>query len=382
MGKIAQGKVRVNQIVKTLNLKGETIERGRLTKLYIYQGINKLAVEMANAGDIICIAGLSKTSVTDTICDDLSDVPLQATAIDPPTMAVSITVNNSPFAGLSGSQVTSTKIRERLLIEANSNVAITFNENENKDSFEIGGRGELQLGILLETMRREGFELSVSSPRILMKKDNKGKMLEPIEEVVVDLDDIYSSTIIDSINRRKGALLEMKTTGKGKTRLIFSVPSRGLIGYHGQFLTETRGTGVINRTFKFFDVYKGHIEDRRNGVLVSTEQGNAVAFALFNLQERGKLFIKPQDKVYEGMIVGEHSRKNDLEVNPLKGKKLTNIRASGTDEAVKLTPSTKMSLERMMSYVKSDELLEVTPASLRLRKKELRTAFRKRKPSS
>ena len=382
VGKIAQGKVRVNQIVKTLNLKGETIERGRLTKLYIYQGINKLAVEMANAGDIICIAGLSKTSVTDTICDDLLDVPLQATAIDPPTMAVSITVNNSPFAGLSGSQVTSTKIRERLLIEANSNVAITFNENENKDSFEIGGRGELQLGILLETMRREGFELSVSSPRILMKKDNNGKMLEPIEEVVVDLDDIYSSTIIDSINRRKGALLEMKTTGKGKTRLIFSVPSRGLIGYHGQFLTETRGTGVINRTFKSFDIYKGYIENRRNGVLVSTEQGNAVAFALFNLQERGKLFINPQDKVYEGMIVGEHSRKNDLEVNPLKGKKLTNIRASGTDEAVKLIPSIKMSLERMMSYVKSDELLEVTPNSLRLRKKELRTAFRKKKSNS
>ena len=382
VGKIAQGKVRVNQIVKTLNLKGETIERGRLTKLYIYQGINKLAVEMANAGDIICIAGLSKTSVTDTICDDLLDFPLQATAIDPPTMAVSITVNNSPLAGLSGSQVTSTRIRERLLNEANSNVAITFNENENKDSFEIGGRGELQLGIILETMRREGFELSVSSPRILMKKDNDGRMLEPIEEVVVDLDDIYSSTIIDSINKRKGVLLEMKTTGKGKTRLIFSVPSRGLIGYHGQFLTDTRGTGVINRTFKFFDIHKGYIEDRRNGVLVSTEQGNAVAFALFNLQERGKLFINPQDKVYEGMIVGEHSRKNDLEVNPLKGKKLTNIRASGTDEAVKLIPSTKMSLERMMSYVKSDELLEVTPNSLRLRKKELRTAFRKKKSNS
>ena len=215
-----------------------------------------------------------------------------------------------------------------------------------------------------------------------MKKDNHGQMLETIEEVVVELDDIYSSTIIDSINSRKGALLEMKTTRKGKTRLIFSVPSRGLIGYHGQFLTETRGTGVINRSFKFFDIHKGYIEDRRNGVLVSTEQGNAVAFALFNLQERGKLFINPQDKVYEGMIVGEHSRKNDLEVNPLKGKKLTNIRASGTDEAVKLIPSTKMSLERMMSYVKSDELLEVTPNSLRLRKKELRSAFRKKKSNS
>ena len=355
------------------------IEKGRLTKLFIYQGPNKLAIETAYAGDIICIAGLSKSSVADTICDNNLNVPIKATAIDPPTMAVTITVNSSPFAGLEGLHVTSTKIRERLLSESDSNVAITFSENKNKDSFEIGGRGELQIGILLETMRREGFELSVSSPRVLIKLNQEGKKLEPIEEVIIDLDDIYSSTTIDSISRRKGSLMEMKSTGKGKTRLIFKVPSRGLIGYQGQFLTETRGTGVLNRVFNSYGLYKGLIEDRRNGVLVATEQGKAIAFALFNIQERGELFIYPQDKVYEGMIIGEHSRKNDLEVNVLKGKKLTNIRASGTDEAVKLIPPVKMSLERMMSYIKEDELLEVTPKSLRLRKKELKAVFRKKK---
>ena len=379
VGRIGQGKVSVNQMVKTINLQGKVIEKGRLTKLFIYQGPNKLAIETAYAGDIICIAGLSKSSVADTICDNNLNVPIKATAIDPPTMAVTITVNSSPFAGLEGLHVTSTKIRERLLSESDSNVAITFSENKNKDSFEIGGRGELQIGILLETMRREGFELSVSSPRVLIKLNQEGKKLEPIEEVTIDLDDIYSSTTIDSISRRKGSLMEMKSTGKGKTRLIFKVPSRGLIGYQGQFLTETRGTGVLNRVFNSYGLYKGLIEDRRNGVLVATEQGKAIAFALFNIQERGELFIYPQDKVYEGMIIGEHSRKNDLEVNVLKGKKLTNIRASGTDEAVKLIPPVKMSLERMMSYIKEDELLEVTPKSLRLRKKELKAVFRKKK---
>ncbi len=379
VGRIDQGKVSVNQMVKTINLQGKVIEKGRLTKLFIYQGPNKLAIETAYAGDIICIAGLSKSSVADTICDNNLNVPIKAAAIDPPTMAVTITVNSSPFAGLEGLHVTSTKIRERLLSEADSNVAITFSENKNKDSFEIGGRGELQIGILLETMRREGFELSVSSPRVLIKLNQEGKKLEPIEEVIIDLDDVYSSTTIDSISRRKGSLMEMKSTGKGKTRLIFQVPSRGLIGYQGQFLTETRGTGVLNRVFNSYELHKGLIEDRRNGVLVATEQGKAVAFALFNIQERGELFIYPQDKVYEGMIVGEHNRKNDLEVNVLKGKKLTNIRASGTDEAVKLIPPFKMSLERMMSYIKEDELLEVTPKSLRLRKKELKAVFRKKK---
>ncbi|PPR25166.1 MAG: GTP-binding protein TypA/BipA [Alphaproteobacteria bacterium MarineAlpha9_Bin4] len=379
VGRIDQGKIKVNQMVKTINLKGEIIEKGRLTKLFIYHGPNKIAVEQANAGDIICIAGLSKSSVADTICDNLLDIPLKATKIDPPTMAVTITVNNSPFAGIEGEHVTSTKIRGRLLAEADSNVAITFNENHNKDSFEIGGRGELQIGILLETMRREGFELSVSSPRVLIQMNENGKKLEPFEEVTVDLDDIYSSTTIDSISKRKGNLLEMKSTGKGKTRLIFKVPSRGLIGYQGQFLTETRGTGVLNRIFSSYDLHKGEIEDSRNGVLIATEQGKAVAFALFNIQERGKLFIYPQEKVYEGMIIGEHSRKNDLEVNPLKGKKLTNIRASGTDEAVKLIPPTRMSMERMMSFIGEDELLEVTPNNLRLRKRELKASFRKKK---
>ena len=379
VGRIDQGKIKVNQMVKTINLKGEIIEKGRLTKLFIYHGPNKIAVEQANAGDIICIAGLSKSSVADTICDNLLDIPLKATKIDPPTMAVTITVNNSPFAGIEGEHVTSTKIRGRLLAEADSNVAITFNENHNKDSFEIGGRGELQIGILLETMRREGFELSVSSPRVLIQMNENGKKLEPFEEVTVDLDDIYSSTTIDSISKRKGNLLEMKSTGKGKTRLIFKVPSRGLIGYQGQFLTETRGTGVLNRIFSSYDLHKGEIEDSRNGVLIATEQGKAVAFALFNIQERGKLFIYPQEKVYEGMIIGEHSRKNDLEVNPLKGKKLTNIRASGTDEAVKLIPPTRMSMERMMSFIGEDELLEVTPNNLRLRKRELKASSRKKK---
>jgi GTP-binding protein len=378
IGRVEQGKVSVNDNVKTINLNGEEVEKGRLTKLFIYQGTNKVAVETVNAGDIICIAGLTNSSVADTICDYDVNTPIKATAIDPPTMAVTITVNSSPFAGLEGKNVTSTKIRERLLSEADSNVAITFTENDNKDSFEIGGRGELQIGILVETMRREDFELSVSSPRVLYKKNDKGEKLEPFEEVIIDVDDTYSSVTVDGINRRKGEMIEMKAVGKGKTRLIFKVPSRGLIGYHGQFLTETRGTGVLNRIFHSYGAFKGNIENRRNGVLIATEAGNAIAYALFNLQERGKLYVDPQVKVYQGMIVGEHSRDNDLEVNVLKGKKLSNVRASGTDEAVKLVPPVKMSLEQMMSYIREDELLEVTPKNLRLRKKFLDATERKR----
>ena len=378
IGRVEQGKVSVNDSVKTINLNGEEVEKGRLTKLFIYQGTNKVAVETVNAGDIICIAGLTNSSVADTICDYDINTPIKATAIDPPTMAVTITVNSSPFAGLEGKNVTSTKIRERLLSEADSNVAITFTENDNKDSFEIGGRGELQIGILVETMRREDFELSVSSPRVLYKKNDKGEKLEPFEEVIIDVDDTYSSVTVDGINRRKGEMIEMKAVGKGKTRLIFKVPSRGLIGYHGQFLTETRGTGVLNRIFHSYGAFKGNIENRRNGVLIATEAGNAIAYALFNLQERGKLYVDPQVKVYQGMIVGEHSRDNDLEVNVLKGKKLSNVRASGTDEAVKLVPPVKMSLEQMMSYIREDELLEVTPKNLRLRKKFLDATERKR----
>ncbi len=378
IGRVEQGDISVNANVKTIDLNGREIEKGRLTKLFIYEGTEKVPVDKVYAGDIICIAGLSKSSVADTICDDTINTPIHATAIDPPTMAVTITVNSSPFAGTEGKLVTSTKIRERLLAEAESNVAITFNENANKDAFEIGGRGELQIGILIETMRREGFELSVSSPRVLLKKNDQGQVLEPFEEVIIDVDEQYSSTTVDSINKRKGEMIEMKPMGKSKTRLIFKVPSRGLIGYHGQFLTETRGTGVLNRIFHSYDVFKGIIKSRRNGVLIATEQGNAIAYALFNIQERGKLFINPQVKVYQGMIIGENSRENDLEVNVLKGKKLTNVRASGSDEAVKLTPPIKMSLEDMMSFIKDDELLEITPQSLRLRKKFLNSVERKR----
>ena len=378
IGRVEQGNISVNANVKTIDLNGREIEKGRLTKLFIYEGTEKVPVDKVHAGDIICIAGLSKSSVADTICDDTINTPIHATAIDPPTMAVTITVNSSPFAGTEGKLVTSTKIRERLLAEAESNVAITFNENANKDAFEIGGRGELQIGILIETMRREGFELSVSSPRVLLKKNDQGEVLEPFEEVIIDVDEQYSSTTVDSVNKRKGEMLEMKPMGKSKTRLIFIVPSRGLIGYHGQFLTETRGTGVLNRIFHSYDVFKGIIKSRRNGVLIATEQGNAIAYALFNIQERGKLFINPQVKVYQGMIIGENSRENDLEVNVLKGKKLTNVRASGSDEAVKLTPPIKMSLEEMMSFIKDDELLEITPQSLRLRKKFLNSVERKR----
>ena len=378
IGRVEQGNISVNANVKTIDLNGREIEKGRLTKLFIYEGTEKVPVDKVHAGDIICIAGLSKSSVADTICDDIINNPIHATAIDPPTMAVTITVNSSPFAGTEGKLVTSTKIRERLLAEAESNVAITFNENANKDEFEIGGRGELQIGILIETMRREGFELSVSSPRVLLKKNDNGEVLEPFEEVIIDVDEQYSSTTVDSINKRKGEMIEMKPMGKSKTRLIFKVPSRGLIGYHGQFLTETRGTGVLNRIFHSYDAFKGIIKSRRNGVLIATEQGNAIAYALFNIQERGKLFINPQVKVYQGMIIGENSRENDLEVNVLKGKKLTNVRASGSDEAVKLTPPIKMSLEDMMSFIKDDELLEITPQSLRLRKKFLNSVERKR----
>ncbi|MAH88603.1 MAG: translational GTPase TypA [Pelagibacterales bacterium] len=378
IGRVEQGKVSVNANVKTIDLKGNEVEKGRLTKLFIYEGTEKVPVNQVQAGDIICIAGLNKSSVADTICDDNINSPINATAIDPPTMAVTITVNSSPFAGTEGKLVTSTKIRERLLAEAESNVAITFNENSNKDAFEIGGRGELQIGILIETMRREGFELSISSPRVLLKKNEKGEILEPIEEVIIDVDEQYSSSTIDSINKRKGEMIEMKSMGKSKTRLLFKVPSRGLIGYHGQFLTETRGTGVLNRIFYSYDIFKGIIKSRRNGVLIATEQGNAIAYALFNIQERGKLFIGPQAKVYQGMVIGENSRENDLEVNVLKGKKLTNIRASGTDEAVKLSPPLKMSLEEMMSFIKEDELLEITPKNLRLRKKFLDSVERKR----
>ena len=369
-GKVVQGTAKMNEQVRAIDLDGNVIEQGRLTKLMHFEGTNRVPVDRVEAGDIICIAGLTKTSVADTICSAEQKQPLQSTPIDPPTMSVTITVNDSPFAGQEGKKVTSTMIRQRLLAEAETNVAITFSESENKDSFEIGGRGELQLGVLIETMRREGFELTVSRPRVLYKLED-GQRLEPIEEVIIDVDSEYASTVIDSLNRRKAEMSDMREVGAGKTRLTFLAPSRGLIGFQSKFLTDTRGTGVINRLFNSYAAYKGDISGRRNGVLISNDTGQAVAYALFNLQDRGDMFVSHQTPVYQGMIVGEHNRDNDLEVNVLKGKKLTNVRASGTDDAVSLSPPRNLSLEDMMAYLNQDELLEVTPLTLRLRKQYL-----------
>ena len=378
VGKVEQGSAKVNSNVHSINLDGKIVEKGRLTKLFRFERTEKVPVDIVKAGDIICIAGLKLSSVSDTISDPENNVPLRSTPIDPPTMSINISVNSSPFAGLEGDKVTSTLIRERLLNEAESNVAITFKENNNKDSFEIGGRGELQLGVLIETMRREGFEMSVSRPRVIFKTDSNGNKLEPIEEVTIDVDEEYSSSVIDSMNIRKSEMIDMRTVGSGKTRLIFKVPSRGLIGYQGSFLTQTKGTGVLNRIFSNYESHKGDFPERRTGVLIATETGTSVAFALWKLQDRGPMFIDPQIKVYQGMIVGEHTRENDLNINVLKGKQLTNVRASGTDEAVNLMPPKKMSLEQMIAYIKADELLEVTPKSLRLRKKLLIPHERKR----
>ena len=378
IGRVAQGSAKVNDSVKAINLDGKSIETGRLTKLLTFKGTERVIVDEVQAGDIICIAGLTKTSVADTICEPSVTEPLASTPIDPPTMSVTITVNDSPFGGREGKKVTSTVIRERLLAEAETNVAITFAENDQKDAFEIGGRGELQIGVLIETMRREGFELIVSRPRVLYKTDDKGNRLEPIEEVIIDVDEEYVSAVVDGMNQRKGSMLDMRAAGAGKTRIIFHAPSRGLIGYQNRFLTETRGTGVMNRLFNAYDAYKGDVSGRKSGALISTDTGTAVAYAIFNLQDRGTMFISHQTPVYQGMIVGEHTRDNDLEINVLKGKQLTNVRASGTDEAVKLVTPRVMSLEQMMAYINEDELLEVTPQSLRLRKKYLDPVERKR----
>tara|TARA_A200000113_G_scaffold60092_1_gene51392 strand:- start:508 stop:2334 length:1827 start_codon:yes stop_codon:yes gene_type:complete len=378
IGRVEQGSAKVNDSVKSINLDGEIIERGRLTKLLRFNGAERIPVSEVHAGDIICIAGLTKTSVADTICNSEVSIPIKSTPIDPPTMSITILVNDSPLAGLEGKKVTSTAIRERLMAEDEVNVAITFSENENKDAFEIGGRGELQLGVLVEQMRREGFELTVSRPNVLLKTDSENNKLEPFEEVTIDVDKEFSSTVIDSMNQRRSELIDMNSTEGEKVRLIFLAPSRGLIGYQSKFLTDTRGTGVINRVFHSYGAYKGEMGSRRNGALISTETGTAVAYAIFNLQSSGIMFIDPQTRVYQGMIVGEHSKENDLAINVLKGKQLTNVRASGTDKAVTLVPPRKMSLEQMMSYINDDELLEVTPKNLRLRKRHLDPIIRKR----
>lgn len=370
-GRVIQGRAKVNDTVKAMSLDGSTVETGRLTKLLMFEGTDRVPVKEVKAGDIICIAGLSKASVADTICNVEVTEAVVSTPIDPPTMAVTISVNDSPFAGKDGKKVTSTMIRQRLLDEAEVNVAITFKESDGRDSFEIGGRGELQLGVLIETMRREGFELTVSRPKVLYQTDENGVKCEPIEEVIIDVDEEYSSTVVDKMNRRKAEMTDMRSSGVGKTRITFLAPSRGLIGYQSTFMTDTRGTGVMNRLFHSYQPCKGNIPQRRKGVLLSNATGQAVAYAIFNLQDRGIMFVSHQDPVYEGMIIGEHSRENDLEVNILKGKKLSNVRASGTDDAVTCTPPVKMSLEQMMSYINDDELMEVTPNNLRLRKRHL-----------
>ena len=378
VGKISQGTARINQNVKAINLAGEKVDAGRLTKLLRFEGTKKVPVEEVVAGDIVIIAGLTKATVADTICDLAVENPLASTPLDPPTMSISISVNSSPLAGKDGTKLTSTQIRERLLSEAENNVGINFSENKNKDSFQISGRGELQLGVLVETMRREGFELTVSRPRVIFKTDTNGNKTEPIEEVTIDLDAEFSSKIIDNMNRRKAEMINMIDAGAGKTRLIFHAPTRGLIGYQSRFMTQTRGTGVMNRTFHSYGSFKSGITGRINGALISMETGSAVAFAIFNLQERGEIFIGHNTEVYKGMICGEHNRDNDLEVNFLKGKKLTNMRTQGTDENVVLTPPRQMSLEEKMAYINDDEVLEVTPKHLRLRKKYLDHHERKR----
>jgi GTP-binding protein len=377
-GRVEAGTLRAGDTIKALSRDGERLEQFRVTKVMAFRGLGQQPIDAAEAGDIVTIAGMSKATVADTLCDLSVDVALPAQPIDPPTITVTFGINDSPMAGREGSKVQSRVIRERLMREAELNVAIKVTDTPGGDAFEVAGRGELQMGVLIENMRREGFELSISRPRVLMRTEN-GQRLEPIEEVTIDVDDEYTGSVIEKITGpRKGELAEMKPAGAGKTRIIAYVPSRGLIGYHGEFLTDTRGTGVLNRVFHEWAPYKGPIAGRRQGVLISMEDGTAVAYALWNLEDRGRMFINPQDPVYQGMIIGEHSRDNDLEVNPLKGKKLTNVRASGTDEAVKLTPPIIMSLEQAIAYVDDDELVEVTPKSVRMRKRFLDPHERKR----
>ncbi|HEV7367861.1 translational GTPase TypA [Arenibaculum sp.] len=378
-GRIEGGKVRPNMAIKALSRDGKQIEVGRISKVLAFRGLERVGVEEAEAGDIVAIAGLSTATVADTICDPQVTEALPAQPIDPPTLAMTFSVNDSPLAGREGDKVTSRMIRDRLFREAEGNVALRIRETEDGDAYEVAGRGELQLGILIETMRREGFELSISRPRVLFRSDPvSGQRLEPIEEAVIDVDEEYSGAVVQKLSERKADLVEMRPSGGGKQRLVFHAPSRGLIGYLSEFLTDTRGTGVMNRLFHGYAPYKGPISSRHTGVLISNGDGEAVTYALFNLEDRGPMLIDPGAKVYQGMIIGEHTRGNDLEVNVLKGKQLTNFRAAGKDEAVKLTPPIQMTLERALSYINDDELVEVTPKTIRLRKKLLDPHERKK----
>ena len=382
VGRISQGTAKANQPIKAINLKGEKVDEGKLTKIFRYEGTKKVPIEIGEAGDIVVIAGLEKANVADTICDPELNDPIPATPIDPPTMSITISVNSSPLAGTEGKKLTSTQIRDRLVSEAQNNVGITFSQNTNVDSFVISGRGELMLEILLTQMRREGFEMTVSPPKVLYQKDEVGNKLEPIEEITVDLDEEYSSKIIDSMNRRKGKLLDLKDTGKDKKRLVFHAPTRGLMGYTSRFLTLTKGTGVINRIFHGYGKFEGEMDGRKNGALISMATGKAVAFAIFNLQARGEMFVTHNDSVYEGMIVGLTPKPGDMIINVMKGKQLTNMRTQGTDENVVLTPVRQMSIAEQLSMLNTDEALEITPKSLRLRKAILNPHDRKRSEKS
>jgi GTP-binding protein len=382
VGKISQGTAKANQPIKAINLKGEKVDEGRLTKIFRYEGTKKVPIEVGEAGDIVVIAGLEKANVADTICDPEVNDPLPATPIDPPTMSITISVNSSPLAGTEGKKLTSTQIRDRLITEAQNNVGISFSQNTNVDAFVISGRGELMLEILLTQMRREGFEMTVSPPKVLYQKDENGNRMEPIEEITVDLDEEFSSKIIDSMNRRKGKLLDLKDTGKDKKRLIFHAPTRGLMGYTSRFLTLTKGTGVINRIFHGYGKFEGEMDGRKNGALISMANGKAVAFAIFNLQARGEMFVTHNDPVYEGMIVGLAPKPGDMIINVMKGKQLTNMRTQGTDENVVLTPVRQMSIAEQLSMLNTDEALEITPKSLRLRKAILNPTDRKKNEKS
>ena len=378
-GRITSGSIKPNSIVKSLTIDGEAKEEGRITKVLAFRGLDRVPLEEASAGDIIALAGLSKTTVADTILDPAANTPLHAEKIDPPTIAVTFAINDSPLAGLDGDKVTSRVLRDRLYREAEGNISITVSETAEKDAFEVSGRGELQLAVLIEQMRREGYEMSISRPRVLYETNKEtGEKLEPVEEVVIDVDDEYSGPVVEAVSTRKGELQDMRPSGGGKQRLTFLCPSRGLIGYHGEFMTQTRGTGILNRIFHSYKPMKGQIPGRRNGVLISLEQGKSSGYALFNLEDRGQLMIESGEAVYGGMIIGEHTRDNDLEVNPLKSKQLTNFRASGKDDAIVLSPPVKLTLERAISYIQDDELVEITPNVIRLRKKYLDMHERKR----
>jgi len=377
-GRITSGTAKPNQSVKALSRDGKLLETGRITKVLAFRGLERQPVEEGQAGDIVAIAGLELANVADTICDPEINEPIPAQPIDPPTLSMTFRVNDSPLAGTEGDKVTSRMIRDRLFREAEGNITLKIAESDEKDAYEVSGRGELQLGILIETMRREGFELSVSRPRVVMTRDENGELQEPIEEVVIDVDEEHSGVVVQKLSERRGDMMEMRPSGGNRQRIVFHVPTRGLLGYQGELLTDTRGTAIMNRLFHAYGAYKGEIPGRRNGVLISTDAGEAVAYALWNLEDRGPMMIEPGWKVYRGMLVGEHNRDNDLEVNVLKGKKLTNIRTTSKDEAVRLTPPIKMTLEKAMAYIGDDELVEVTPKSIRLRKKLLDPNDRKR----